>query len=111
MAIAIWLKATALNSREQPVTLVLETVSSYMQEEENPLFHDLPLPTVIAWTRWWHLTSKALVLVLKKRVWGTAGSFLKMEKGRIDSRIAILRTDWAARGRELRLLDEIRQSV
>ena len=96
--------------REQPVTIVLETVSSYMQEEEDPLLHDLPLTTLIAWTRSRHLTSKALVLVLKKRVFGAVRFFLKEEKGRIDNRIALLRTDWAARGRELRWLDKIRQS-
>ena len=44
-----------------------------MQTEEDPLFHELPLHTLITWTRWWHLTSKALVLVLKKRVRGTVG--------------------------------------
>ena len=104
-------------SRHQPWTqessqrLQLETVYSYMQEEEDPLFHGLPLPTLIAWTRWWHLTPKALVLVLKKKVWGTVGSFLRDETGRIDNRIALLRTDWSARGRELHLLDAIRRSV
>ena len=93
------------------MTIVLETVSSYMQEEEDPLFHELPLPTLSAWTRWWHLTSKVLVLVLKKRFWGPVGPYLRDEKGRTDDRIALLRTDWAARGRELKALDEIKRSV
>ena len=44
------------------MTIVLETVSSYMQEEEDPLLHDLPLPTLIAWTRWWHLIQSAPLL-------------------------------------------------
>ena len=82
-----------------------------MQTEEDPLLHDLPLHTLITWTRWWHLTSKALVLVLKKRIWGTIGAFLKKEKDRIDNRIALLRIDWAARGRELRKLDKIKRSA
>ena len=68
-----------------------------MQTEEDPLFQDLPLHTLITWTRWWHLTAKALVLVLKKRVWGTVGSYLNKEKARIDNRIVRLRRDWAAR--------------
>ena len=51
-----------------------------MQTEEDPLFQELSLRTLITWTRWWHLTAKALVLVLKKKVWGTVGSFLKEEK-------------------------------
>ena len=49
-----------------------------MQTEEDPLFHELPLHALITWTRWWHLTSKALVLVLKKRLWGTVGPFLNL---------------------------------
>ena len=108
-------KATALNSREQPVTIVLEAVSSYMQteidSEEDLLFHELPLKTLIAWTRWWHLTAKALTLVLKKKVFGVVGSYLRKETARVDIRIARLRTDWSARGRELNLLDKIKQSV
>ena len=82
-----------------------------MQEEEDPRFHELPLHTLIAWTRWWHLSSKALVLVLKKRIWGVVGRFLRDEKGRIDNRIALLRIDWAGRGRELRKLDAIKHSA
>ena len=67
--------------------------------------------TYLAWNRWWHLTAKALVLVLKKRVLGTAGSYLKREKERTGTRIVRLRTDWSARGRELSRLDQIKQSV
>ena len=99
-----WLKATALNSSEQPVTIVLEADSSYMQEgsdsesEQDPLFHELPLKTLIAWTRWWHSTAKALTLVLKKKVFGVVGSYLRGESGAVGIRIARLRTDWSARG-------------
>ena len=82
-----------------------------MQTEEDPLFHELPLHTLITWTRWWHLTSKALVLVLKERVWGAVGPFLREEKARIDNRIVLLRTDWAGRGRELRELDKIKRAA
>ena len=82
-----------------------------MQEEEDPLLHDLPLQTLITWARWWHLTSKALVLVLKQRIWGVAGNFLKDEKHRVDNRVASLRTNWARRGRELRALDVIKRSA
>ena len=82
-----------------------------MQEESDPLFHELRLHTLITWTRWWHLTSKALVLVLKKRIWGVVGSFLKQEKGRVDNRIVWLRVNWAGRGRELRELDAIKRSA
>ena len=71
------------------------------EEEEDHPFHELQIHTVITWTRWWHLTSKALVLVFKKKAWGVIGSFLKQEKGRVDLRIVLLRTNWSRRGREL----------
>ena len=53
------------------MTIVLEANSSYMHTEEVPektpeeviLLHELPLKTWITWTRWWHLTGKALPLV------------------------------------------------
>ena len=115
----LWLKATALNSREQPVTIVLEANSSYMHTEEAPeetpedviLLHELPLKTWIAWTRWWLLTAKAPPLVLKKKVSGVVGAYLRKETHRIDVRIVRLRTDWSERGRELKLLDKIKQAV
>ena len=93
------------------MTIVLGAVSSYVQEEEHPLLHDLPLPTLLTWARWWHLASKALVLVLKKSVWGVVGAYLRVEKGATSIRIARLRTDWSARGRELHWLDKLKQSV
>ena len=80
-------------------------------QEEDPLFYELQFHTLITWTRWRHLTSKALVLVFKKRVWGVVGRFLKQEKGRVDIRIALLRANWAGRGRELRELEAIKHSV
>ena len=91
--------------------LLTQPASSYLQEEEDPLLHDLPLRAFITWTRWWHLTSKAFILVLKKRIWGVVGSFLKQEKGRTDNRIVLLRANWAGRGREFRELDAIKRSV
>ena len=82
-----------------------------MQKEEDPLFQELPLHTLITWTRWWHLSSKALVLVLKKRIWGAVENFLKDQKGRTDNRIVLLRVNWAGRGREFRELAVIKRSV
>ena len=56
------------------MTTVLEADSSYMQteidSEEDLLLHELLLKSLITWTRWWHLTAKALTLVLKKKVFG-----------------------------------------
>ena len=71
------------------------------EEEQNPLFYDLPLPRLLTWTRWWHLTAKTIVLVYKKRSWGVIGPYLKSTKGAVSDRIVLLRTNWSARGREL----------
>ena len=58
--------------------------------EQDPLFHEVPLNTLMAWMRWWHLTAKALTLVLKKKVFGVVGPYLRGERDRIDNRIAAL---------------------
>ena len=47
----------------------------------------------------------------QKRIWGTVGPFRREEEERIDERIALLRIDWAGRGRELRKLDKIKWSA
>ena len=97
------------------MTIVREADSSYMQtegdSEEDILLHELPLKIWITWTRWWHLTAKALPLVLKKKVFGVVGAHLRKKTHRIDIHIARLRTDWSERGRELKLLDKIKQSA
>ena len=66
-------------------------------------FTKLQIHTVITWTRWWCLTSKALVLVFKKKAWGVIGGFLKQEKAlqQTDLRIVLLTTIWSRRGHEL----------
>ena len=78
------------------------------KEEQDPLFYDLPLPRLLAWTHWWHITAKTIVLVCKKRAWGVIGPHLKSKKGAVGDRIARLRTEWSARGREL---DYIKHSI
>ena len=64
-----------------------------MQDEADQLFHNLLIHSVVAWTRWRCLTSKALVLVFKKGTWGVIGAFLRQEKAlhQTDQRIALLR--------------------
>ena len=104
MAIAILAQGNSLElERAASDYYLCRTDSSYMQTEEDPLLPDLPLHTLITWTRWWHLTAKALVLVFKKRTWGAVGLFLRREIARIDNRIVETRKDWAARGRELNM--------
>ena len=77
-------------------TVVL-TANSYTQteidSEEDPLFHELPLNILITWTRWWHLTAKALTLILRKKVFGVDRPYLRGERTRVDNHIVHLRTD------------------
>ena len=89
-----WLKAKTLTLENWPETSPQTAQARrYMQDEEDQLFYELQTHTVIAWTRWWCLTSKALVLVFKKKTWGVIGGFLKKEKAlqRKNLRIVLLR--------------------
>ena len=80
MAIAILAQGNSLElERAASDYYLCQTDSSYMQTEEDPLLPDLPLHTLITWTRWWHLTAKALVLVFKKMNLGS--SWTVLEKG------------------------------
>ena len=114
-----WLKATALNSSEQPVTIVSVAISSYMHTAEEPeeepeeviFLRDLPLKTWTIWIRWWHLTAVALPLVFKKKAFGVIGAYLNSETHVVGIRIARLRAYWSATGRELKRLKEIKRSV
>ena len=47
----------------------------------------------------------------QEKVFGVVGAYLKKETHVVGVRIARLRTDWSARGRELKVLDKIKQSV
>ena len=89
----------------------LETTAHYSQQVVTCKKRKIRCSTSYHCIHWWHLTSKALFLVLKKRIWGVVGNFLKEEKGRTDNRIVLLRVNWAGRGRELRELDKIKRSV
>ena len=76
-----WLKAKALILESCPETTPQITQARrYMQDEEDQLLHGQLIRSVVAWTRWWCLTSKALVLVFKKKTWGVIGAFLRQEK-------------------------------
>ena len=63
-----------------------------MQDEADQL-----VQSVVAWTRWWCLTTKALGLVFQKKAWGVIGAYLKKEKAlrRTDLRIVLLRDNWS----------------
>ena len=80
-----WLKAKAL-TLESCLETSLQTSQArkYMQDVEDQLIHNQLIHSVVAWTRWWCLTSKVLVLVFKKKTWGVIGAFLKRERESSD---------------------------
>ena len=114
-----WLKATALNSSEQPVTIVSVAISSYMHTAEEPegepeeviLLRELPLKTWTIWIRWLHLTAIAFPLVFKKKAFGVIGAYLNRETHVVGICIARLRAYWSPAGRELKRLKEIKGLV
>ena len=114
MAIAILAQGNSLELEWAASNYSEYSTDSCMHTEEVPeeviLLHELPLKVWITWTRWWHLTAKAIPLVVKK-TFGVVGAYLKIVKQRTDESTARLRVDWAARGLELKLLDEIKQSA
>ena len=39
------------------------------EEEPLPLFYQVPLPRLLSWSRWWHITSRTLLIAYQKRFW------------------------------------------
>ena len=75
------------------------------EEEPLPLFYQVPLPRLIAWSRWWHLTARALLVAYQKRYWGLLGNYLKEVKGVVNPHLARVRLVFGRRqGRLLRQL-------
>ena len=63
------------------------------EEEQDPLFYDLPLPRLLG--------CQSYCSRLQEEDLGVIGPYLKTKKGVFSDRVALLRTNWAARGREL----------
>ena len=73
------------------------------EEEQDPLFYDLPLSRLLNWNRWWHLIAKTVQLAY----WGAIGSLLKRKKGSFAVRVILLRKIWSARGLELKRIKHL----
>ena len=108
-----WLKATTLNSREQPATVVFST--AVVCKKSNRKKNKIPCTTIchypdclLGLVGGISPPRPFIVLVYKKRTWGVIGPYLKSKKGAVGDRIALLRANWSARGREL---DEIKHST
>ena len=110
MAIAILAQGKSLELEREQTGADYQVGQRMDKEEQDPLFYDLPLSTLLAWNRCWHLTAKTIVLVYKKKAWGVIGSDLKLKKGAVGLRIARLRIQWAARGRELDYIKQLADS-
>ena len=82
-------------------------------QEEEVLLHELPLETLLTWTRWWHLTARVLPLVFKRHFFGVVGAYLNKQKlnGNVSARVRALGTYWSDLGRELKRLADIRRTV
>ena len=78
----------------------------YTEVEEEPLYYRIPLSRILAWNRWRHITARLIVIVYKKKFWGLVGHYLQTVKGIPSGRLAILRANWSARGRELKQLSK-----
>ena len=99
MAIAMLAQSESLEARECPETSPQTSQARrYMQDEEDHLLHELPIRTVITWTRWWCITSKAVVLVFKKKSWGVIGAFL-WKKRHYSAKTCVLHS-WERSGLE-----------
>ena len=77
------------------------------EEEPLPLFYQVPLPRLIAWSRWWHLTARALLLAYQRRYWGLLGNYLKEVVGVVNPHLARVRRAFGrGQGRLLRQLSD-----
>ena len=111
-----WLKSKALLRRIQrelpaSTSIVHQCMQEGDQEEEEPLplLYQVPLPRLLSWSRWWHITSRVLLIAYQKRFWGLLGNYLKLPEvaGVVNPHLARVRLSWGrGRGRLLRQLSD-----
>ena len=76
------------------------------EEEPLPLFYQVPLPRLIAWSSW-HLTARALLFAYQRRYWGLLGNYLKKVVGVVNPHLARVRLTFGrGQGRLLRQLSD-----
>ena len=77
------------------------------EEEPLPLFYQVPLQRLVAWNRWWYITSRALLIAYQKRYWGLVGNYLKEVVGIVNPHLAQVRLTFGrGRGRLLPQLSD-----
>ena len=52
-----------------------------IEEEEEPLYYQLPLSRILSWNRWWHITARVILIAYQKRFWGLLGLYLQEVRG------------------------------
>ena len=99
--------------REHPAdtSVVHKCMQEGDQEEEEPLplLYQVPLPRLLSWNRWWHITSRVLLIAYQKRFWALTGNYLKLPEvlGVVNPHLALIRLSWGrGRGRLLRQLSD-----
>ena len=98
--------------REHPAYIAgsLRCMQEGDQEEEPlPLFYQIPLPRLISWSRWWHITARALLIAYQRRFWGLLRNYLKLPEvvGVVNPHLALVRRSWGrGQGRALRQLSD-----
>ena len=107
-AILAQVQGTCLGeSRELPADTAVSHKCVQEEEEQLPLFYQVPLPRLLSWSRWWHITARALLIAYQKRFWGLVGNYLKGVVGAPNPHLALVRIEWGrGRGRLLRQLSE-----
>ena len=74
---------------------------------EEPLFYQIPLKTLVAWNKWWHITARKLLLAYQRRYWGLVGNYLKQVTGVVNPHLALVRLRFGrARGKLLPQLSD-----
>ena len=77
------------------------------EEEPLPLFYQVPLPRLVAWNRWWHITARVLLIAYQKRYWGLLGNYLKEVVGVKNAHLARVRLTFGrGQGRLLQQLSK-----
>ena len=111
--IPLWFKSKAL-TWANPERAPADTAVSHrcmqegdQEEEQLPLFYQVPLPRLLSWSRWWYITSRALLIAYQKRFWALTGNYLKEVVGVVNPHLALVRLRWGrGRGRLLRQLSD-----
>ena len=50
------------------------------EEEQVPLLYQIQSHRLVTWVRWWHLTSRVLLIAFQRRYWGLLGNYLKLKE-------------------------------